>query len=151
MVLMSLFSCACGSRGPRLLPCFHLLVSTSCAVNQGWVAKVPANPYVKKSLRRKLSIPCIKKKEKKKKRHILICLFFFTDTLYFCVHLFLEICEVSIHVPMSLLHFCVMVLFVYNVRRCFNGITNVSVVTLNDSGSFSQPSLSCEKQLFLYI
>lgn len=105
MVLMSLFSCACGSRGPRLLPCFPLLVSTSCAVNQGWVAKVPANPYVKKSLRRKLSIPCIKKKEKKK-TYTDMPIFFYWHIVFLCPLVFRNMWSVHTRTYVSFAFLC---------------------------------------------
>lgn len=76
--------------------------------------------------------------------------FFYWHIVFLCRLVFRKYVQCP-HVPVSLLHFCVMVLFVNNVQRCLNGVTNVSTVTLDDSGSFSQPSLSCEKQLSLYI
>lgn len=76
--------------------------------------------------------------------------FFYWHIVFLCPLVFRKYVKCP-HVPVSLLHFCVMVLCVHNVWQCLNGVTNVSTVTLDDSSFFLQPSLSCEKQLSLYI
>lgn len=58
----------CGSRGPRLLPCFQLSVWTSRIVNHGWVAKVPANPDVKKAWDESSAYHVLTKKKRKQKK-----------------------------------------------------------------------------------
>lgn len=130
----------------------HLLVWTSCIVNQGWVAKVPANLDVKKKiLRKKLRVPCINKKERKKKTDVYwYAYFFLLAHCIFCVDLFLENTR-SVHRPRVSLHPCVMALSVNDSQWCLSGISNVSKrVTLDGSG-FLTAFLGFEEQLSLYI
>lgn len=115
--------------GPHLLSCFHLLVSTSCIINHGWVAKVPANPDVK-TLEMKAPHPCINKKGKKKRRTDMPIFFYWH--IVFCVYLFLEnVWSVHTCTYVSFAFLC-NVLFVHNVQWRFSVVTNVNAVTLND-------------------
>lgn len=85
----------CGSGGPGLLPCFHLICwSEHHAVNRGWIAKVPVNSDMEKAWDESSAYCVLTKKKERKKTctdmPIFFFFFFFTGTLYFCVHLFLE-------------------------------------------------------------
>ena len=107
---------------------------------------MPANPDVKKAWDESSAYRVLTKR--KKKRCTDMPIFFFTGTLYFCVHLFLEnMWGVRPCTCVSFLHLCVMVLFVHGAWRCWNDVTGASVVTSDDSGSSSQPPLCCEEQL----
>lgn len=94
-ILMSLwapgvtFSCMPVSRGPPHVPAVHLLVWTSCIVNQGWVAKVPVNLHMKKKQKNKPWAKgseyhvLTKKKERKKDMYWYAYFFFYWHIVFF--------------------------------------------------------------------